>query len=98
MYLNLGNEFDLNGRQLKKKHYNFTLYEWSITTEPQKLKPMIYNNNDFKGFGKYFPFISSFILSIISEYLHNSSKTNYQISLYTVKATINGIMINLIRN
>lgn len=59
MYLNLGNEFDLNGRQLKKKHYNFTFYEWSVTTEPQKLKPLMYNNDDFKGFGKYFPFTSS---------------------------------------
>lgn len=36
--------------------------------------------------------ITVFIHNTCSEYLHNSSKTNYQINSYTVKAAINGIM------
>jgi len=36
--------------------------------------------------------ITKFIHNSCSEFLHNSSKTNYKISPYTVKALINGIM------
>ncbi|MDN5478236.1 MAG: hypothetical protein L0G39_14975 [Chryseobacterium sp.] len=36
--------------------------------------------------------ITRFIHNSCSEYLHKSSKTNYQISTYTINAAINGIM------
>ncbi|UKB79562.1 hypothetical protein [Chryseobacterium sp. MEBOG07] len=53
MYITAGDEFDLEGRGIKKKRLK-TL-EWNIVTKPDKLEMKVYNHLDFLNLGDSFP-------------------------------------------
>lgn len=56
MYMSLGDEFDIEGRKIRKDNFTFGYKEWDIHTEPEKLLVKEYNHDEFNNIEGRFPF------------------------------------------